>query len=163
MRETYKAAILIVAAAGAIIAAAPQAPQPTATPSPYASLPPIAVEMCVAKPQTQSNPNIQVGIAFRNLEDADATTVRFDVLVIDGSGKVLNTQLVSISGKFSSNTLISPRRSPLTGDLLTQPEYPNSPAWNIENHFGSGAQAVRCELDSAEFADHTAWQRTPPE
>jgi hypothetical protein len=153
-----------IIAAGALIAAAPQvAPTPTPTPTPYESLPPVAIEMCVAEPQAPSNPNLHVGISFRNLTDTDATTVRFDVLVVDGNSHILTTQLVSIQGKFAPNTLVSPRRSPLTGDLLTQPEYPDSPAWNIANHFGSGAQSVRCELDSAEFADHTAWLRTPPE
>lgn len=160
----WKTVVPIILAAAVLIAAAPQpAPTPTSTPAPYESLPPVAIEMCQAEPEAESNPNLHVGISFRNLSDTEATTVRFDVLVIDGSGRVLITQLVSIDGHFASNQLISPRRSALTGDLLTQPEYPNSPAWNIANHFGSGAQSVRCEVDSAEFADHTAWQRTPPE
>ena len=153
----------ILIAAAAILAAGPApAPTPSATPMPAESLPPIAVEMCQAEPESENNPNLHVGISFRNLTDEEATTVRFDVLVIDNSGKIVNDQLVSIQGHFGTNVLISPKRSPLTQDLLTQPEYPNSPAWNIANHFGSGARSVRCEVDSAEFADHTAWQRTPP-
>jgi len=153
----------ILIAAAAILAAGPApARTPSATPMPAESLPPIAVEMCQAEPESENNPNLHVGISFRNLTDEEATTVRFDVLVIDNSGKIVNDQLVSIQGHFGTNVLISPKRSPLTQDLLTQPEYPNSPAWNIANHFGSGARSVRCEVDSAEFADHTAWQRTPP-
>jgi hypothetical protein len=151
-------------AACMLVAAAPTpAPMPSVAPAPAESLPPIAVEMCQAEPESPDNPNLHVGISFRNLTDEEATTVRFDVFVLDGSGKLLNDQLVSIDGHFGPNVLISPKRSPLTGDILTQPEYPGSPAWNIANHFGSGARSVRCEVDSAEFADHTAWQRTPPE
>ena len=154
----------ILIAAAAIVAAGPTpAPTPSATPMPAESLPPIAVEMCQSEPESEDNPNLHVGISFRNLTDEEATTVRFDVLVIDNGGRVINDQLVSIQGHFGPNILISPKRSPLTNDLLTQPEYPNSPAWNIANHFGSGARSVRCEVDSAEFADHTAWQRIPPE
>lgn len=162
-----KAVIPLLVAAAVLVAAAPQ-PQASpsasqsATPAPYESLPPIAIELCVAEPQADSNPNLHVGIAFRDLTDADATTVRFDILVVDDSGKVLSTSLVSIDGDFKPNDLVTPRRSPLTGELLTAPGYAHSPAWNIPNHFGSGARSVRCELDSAEFADHTAWQRTPP-
>ena len=151
-------------AAAAIVAAAPTpVPSPSATPMPAESLPPIAVEMCQAEPESENNPNLHVGISFRNLTDEEATTVRFDVFVSDNSGRIINDQLVSIQGHFGPNILISPKRSPLTNDLLTQPEYPSSPAWNIANHFGSGARSVRCEVDSAEFADHTAWQRTRPE
>jgi len=157
------APIAITIAAAALMAAAPT-PAPTrgATPAPAQSLPPIAVEMCQAEPESPDNPNLHVGISFRNLTDEEATTVRFDVFVVDNSGKVLSEQLVSIDGHFGPNILISPKRSPLTNDMLTQPEYPSSPAWNIANHFGSGARSVRCEVDSAEFADHTAWQRIPP-
>jgi hypothetical protein len=153
---------VLVAAGTIMAAAATPAPSMTATPMPAASLPPIAIEMCQSEPESENNPNLHVGISFRNLTDEEATTVRFDVLVIDSSGKVINDQLVSIQGHFGPNVLISPKRSPLTEDLLTQPEFPNSPAWNIANHFGSGARSVRCEVDSAEFADHTAWQRVPP-
>lgn len=154
----------IVIAACMLVAAAPTpAPMPSVAPAPAESLPPIAVEMCQAEPESQDNPNLHVGISFRDLRDEEATTVRFDVFVIDSSGKVVNEQLVSIQGHFGSNVLISPKRSPLTNEMLTQPEYPSSPAWNIANHFGSGARSVRCEVDSAEFADHTAWQRVPPE
>ena len=153
---------MIIAAAAVVAAAPTPVPSPSATPMPAQSLPPIAVEMCQAEPESENDPNLHVGISFRNLTDEEATTVRFDVLVIDNSGKIINDQLVSIQGHFGPNILISPKRSPLTEDLLTQPEYPSSPAWNIANHFGSGARSVRCEVDSAEFADHTAWQRTPP-
>ena len=162
-KYVFPIALAPLAIAAALIIAAAPTPAPTATPEPAESLPPIAVEMCQAEPATEGNPNLHVGISFRDLLDADATTVRFDVYVIDNSGKILNEQLVSIQGRFASNVLISPKRSPLTDDLLTQPEYPSSPAWNIANHFGSGARSVRCEVDSAEFSDHTAWQRTPPE
>ena len=154
----------LMSAAVMLVAAAPTpAPLPSVAPAPAQSLPPIAVEMCQAEPESPDNPNLHVGISFRNLTDEVATTVRFDVLVLDGSGKLVNEQLVSIDGHFGPNVLISPKRSPLTDDMLTQPEYPSSPAWNIANHFGSGAQSVRCLVDSAEFADHTAWQRIPPE
>ena len=118
---------------------------------------PVSIELCAADPQNATNPNLKVGLAFRDLTDVEAVEVRFDILLLDGSDKVVASQTVSITGKFSPNILIEPRRAPLTSALLTQPEYPDSPAWNVSNHSGSGVESVRCQVHSVKFADGTSW------
>ena len=150
----------LVAGTAAFASPTPQPPA-TATAAPGPSLPPISVELCVAEAQNQDNPNLQVGISFRDLSEVTATEVRFVILIVDSQGRQVTRQLVSIDGHFGPNVLIAPRRSPLTELLLMQPEYTDSPAWNVPNHYGSGANQVRCLVDSARFADGTVWPPIP--
>jgi hypothetical protein len=149
----------IAAAAAALFAASASAA--AAAPSVDAKLPPVSIEMCSSDAQGASNPNLKVGLAFRDLTDVEAVEVQFDIVLLDGSDNVVAAQTKSISGKFSPNILIEPRRAPMTNGLLTQPEYPDSPAWNVSNHFGSGVERVRCELHSVKFADGTSWSQVP--
>jgi len=121
------------------------------------ALPPVSIELCTSENQSDTNPNLRVGIGFRDLKDADAVHIDFDVLLLDGSNKLVDTRHVSMDGKFASNIFIQPRRSPTNGQLLTQPEYPDSPAWNVANHFGSGVERVRCQVHAVKFADGTSW------
>ncbi len=136
-------------------------PSPAATSTPSAdTTPAIAVEMCVAEQQSVNNPNLKVGIGFRNLRDVEAIHVAFDVLNVNGDGRVLAYHTVSMDGHFAPNVLVVPRRAPWTDALLMQSEYPDSPAWSVPNHFGSGASQVRCVPDSATFKDGSVWKRT---
>ena len=129
----------------------------TATPVPTKE--PVSVELCTGDAQSQTNPNLKVAIGFRNLTDVDITRVQFDILLLDESDKVVDTRPVAIDGKFGPNVLILPRRAPFTDAPLTQPEYPDSPAWIVADHFGSGVESVRCEVHSVKFADGTSWNR----
>ena len=126
-------------------------------------LPPVAVELCTGEEQSATNPNLKVGIGFRNLGDIDAVHVAFDVLLLDANGKLVDTRVVAMDGKFGPNIFIQPQRSPTTDVLLTQPEYPDSPAWNVADHYGSGVTTVRCQVDSVRFADGTAWDHRTPQ
>lgn len=126
------------------------------------ALPPVSIELCMSENQSDTNPNLRVGIGFRDLKDADAVHIDFDVLLLDGSNNLVDTRHVSMDGKFASNIFIQPRRSPTNGQLLTQPEYPDSPAWNVANHFGSGVERVRCQVHAAKFADGTSWTLDNP-
>lgn len=123
---------------------------------------PIAVELCDGSVQSATNPNLKVGVGFRDLKDVDAVHVEFDIVLLDGSGNSVDTRTVSIDGTFAPNVLILPRRASITDSLLTQPEYPDSPAWNVADHFGSGVERVRCELHAAKFSDGSAWERPKP-
>ena len=147
-------------AAFALLATPQPSPSPAVTATPGVNTTEaVAVELCVAEQQSTNNPNLKVGIAFRNLRDVPAVHVVFDVLNVDAQGTVVAYHTVSIDGKFAPNELIQPRRAPWTDKLLTQPEYPESPAWNVPNHFGSGATQVRCVSDSATFQDGSTWKR----
>lgn len=153
------AAVAAGAAALAVAALARLARADDVPPSPPP--PPIAIEVCSAEQQSSTNPNLKVGIAFRNLTNADALDVKFDLLLLDSSGAIVDTKVESIDGKFAPNLLIQPRRDSIVRKLLTQPEYPDSSAWNVPNHFGSGVDHVRCQLHSATFADGTTWGPKP--
>lgn len=119
---------------------------------------PVAIEICDGVVQGPTNPNLKVGIAFRNNATVDALEVTFDILLMDDTDKIIDTQTGVVDGKFSPGTLIEPRRSPITSALLTQPEYPDSPAWNVRNHFGSGVTRVRCKVHAVKFSDETVWK-----
>jgi hypothetical protein len=138
-------------------------PAPVISPTPAATVqplkPPIAIELCVSEVQSATNPNLRVGIGFRDLKEADAVHVEFDVSLMDHNDKVVNVHTLAMDGKFVSNIFIQPRRNPVNDTLLTQPEYPDSSAWSVANHYGSGVERVRCELHAAKFADGTAWTR----
>jgi hypothetical protein len=163
------AALLATAAAllvGAAPSTIPATPEPSQTVAPHAepttdTLPPVAVEVCSAEVQSATNPNLKVGIGFRDNKDVTAVHVSFLVLLMDDQNRVVDTHVVSMDGSFAPNLLILPRRAPITDGLLTQPEYPDSPAWNVPSHFGSPASRVRCVLDAATFADGTMWKIPP--
>jgi hypothetical protein len=142
--------------AAAIVILGSSDPQPIATPD---MTPPIAVEVCSSNFQSDTNPNLKVGIAFRNDSLVEAVDVKFAITLVDTSNRVLDTQIVTIDGRFAPGVLISPRRGAINDTLLTQPEYPNSPAWNVANHFGSNVASVRCIFDSARFADGSMWPK----
>ena len=130
-------------------------PSPSATDS----TPPIAIEGCAAETESATNPNLRVGISFRDLANSAAIKVRFDIFLVDASGDITGRQSATIEGTFSPNTLIEPRRAAVTNTLLTQPEYPDSSAWIVPNHYGSGVTTVHCELNAAKFADGSAYNR----
>jgi hypothetical protein len=156
------AAVAGIAAVAASLAIASRAPLARADEAPASPPPPpIGIEVCTAEQQSTTNPNLKVGIAFRDLTNSDAVLVKFDLLLLDSSGAIVDTKVVSIEGKFASNLLIQPRRDSLGRSVLTQPEYPDSSAWNVPNHFGSGVDHVRCQLHSATFADGTTWGPSP--
>jgi len=149
-------------ASGGVLASTDD-PTPTAQPVASEPLPPppISIEVCSGEQQSTTNPNLKVGIAFRDLTESAAQDVKFDILLLDSSGRLVDTRVVEIKGTFAPNELIQPRRAAIGDGLLTQPEYPDSSAWNIQNHFGSGVEKVRCQLHSAIFADGTTWNVTP--
>ena len=151
--------VLKVAAVALAASVAVQAsPVPMQTPSLNTSEA-IAVEMCVAQQQSENNPNLKVGIAFRDLRDLAATHVAFDIVNVAPDGAPVALHHVSIDGSFAPQQLIEPRRAAFSDGLLTQPEYSDSPAWNVPNHFGSGATQVRCVVSSATFRDGSVWNR----
>jgi hypothetical protein len=161
-RMRFSTAVVAIAASLASLAAAAHASlAPAESPKPSPPPPPISIEMCSAEQQSSTNPNLKVGVAFRNLTNSDAVDVKFDLLLLDPSGAIVDTKVESIDGKFAPNELIQPRRDTIGRALLTQPEYPDSSAWNVPNHFGSGVDHVRCQLHSATFADGTSWDPSP--
>ena len=175
LRRSKRAGMKISAALSALVVCSlglllgPRVPVASAgdaspSPPPVPSLQqtqPVSIEICSSEEQSATNPNLKVGIGFRDLTDTDVTQVKFDILLLDSSGRVVDTKVVSIDGKFAPNELISPHRGSLTGGLLTQPEYPDSSAWNVANHYGSGVEKVRCQLHAATFADGTTWSASP--
>ena len=143
-----------------VVLAAFAAAAPPATSTAKDDAGPIVIQSCSGGFQSSTNPNLKVGISFLNTGGTDAVTVKFDILLLDASETTLETQTESIHGKFSPDTLIQPRRAPFTDMLLTQPEYPDSPAWIVPNHHGTDVTHVRCQLHSVDFADGTSWSAT---
>ncbi|HXW76959.1 MAG TPA: hypothetical protein VEJ20_06070 [Candidatus Eremiobacteraceae bacterium] len=121
--------------------------------------PPIDIVGCGGDYQSISNPNLKVGISFINTSDVEATDVTFDILLLDTNAKILEGQSVSIEGKFAPNAMIQPRHDPWGNALLTQPEYPNSPAWDVANHHGSDTAHIFCRVSTVKFSNGTSWAR----
>jgi hypothetical protein len=121
--------------------------------------PPVNILGCGGDYQSITDPNLIVGISFMNTSTIDATHVNFDILLLDSSAKTVESQKVSIDGHFAPNVLIQPRRSSIGDAMLTQPEYPNSPAWDVANHHGSDTAHLFCRVNSVTFADKTTWTR----
>jgi hypothetical protein len=133
-------------------------PIPDLTPPPA---PPITVLGCSGDYQSISNPNLKVGISFINEAQSDAVEVNFDILLLDSSAHMLEHQVEVMRGHFAPNVMIEPKRSSLGDAILTQPDYPGSPAWIVPNHHGSDTAHIFCRVNSAVFADGSTWSRTP--
>ncbi|HZO92479.1 MAG TPA: hypothetical protein VFB22_01825 [Candidatus Baltobacteraceae bacterium] len=139
----------------------PLPPPPVMRPSSVPMAAPIVVTACEGRFDDPSNNDydITVGVTFENASAKTADVVKFGFQLVDPFGKVLQTESGTMYGLFSPRVTIEPRKAALADRFLTQPTFPNSPAWSFSNFNGHDVNRILCIPLAAHFTDGSTWNR----
>ena len=103
-------------------------------------------------------PSLSIGVRYANTSDTVLTAAKFEFQQFDAFHVKLGTPDDEvIEGTLAPGKSAFPQRTLFGNHLLTRPEFPSSPAWDVYTY--KDVASIHCTLISTLFADGSIWSR----